>query len=90
MPDSLNMDNVTLLAALDGGGGSGVDGAARILFRAAVASLLNSTSPDVDFNLTTAQVISQVNTAIATLNRDTILTLAGQLDGFNNQGCDLS
>jgi hypothetical protein len=83
-------DNVTLLAALDGGGGPGIDGATRILLRAAVASLLNA-SGDVNFNLTTAEIVSQVNTALASGDRGTILALAGQLDTFNNQGeCPLN
>jgi hypothetical protein len=84
-------DSVTLLAALDFGGGPGIDGATQILLRAAVAALLNSASSGVDYTLTTAQVISQVNTALATGDRDAILTLAGQLDTFNNTGsCTLN
>jgi hypothetical protein len=90
VPNALNMDNVTLLQALEFGGGPGVEGAAQILFRAAVASLLNSASPDVDFSLTTAQVISQVNAALATGDRDAILALAERLDRENNRGCPLS
>jgi hypothetical protein len=90
VPDALGLDATTLLQALEFGGGSGVDGASRILLRAAVAALLNSTSPDVDYPLTTAQVISQTNAALATGDRDQILALASRLDGFNNLGCDLS
>jgi hypothetical protein len=83
--------DTTLLQALEFNGGSGVDGASRILLRAAVAALLNAASDDVDFNLTTAQVISAVNTALASGDRDTILAEASRLDGFNNQGvCGLS
>lgn len=84
-------DSVTLLAALEFGGGPGIDGATQILLRAAVAALLNSASSGVDYTLTTAQVISQVNTALASGDRATILTLAGQLDAFNNTGsCTLN
>ena len=90
MPDSLGMDNTTLLAALDGGGGPGVQGAATILLRAATASLLNSTA-NVSFSLTTQQVIDRTNAALASLDRDTILALAGNLDARNNAGsCPLN
>lgn len=90
VPDSLGMDNTTLLAALDGGGGPGVQGAATILLRAATASLLNSTA-NVSFSLTTQQVIDRTNAALATLDRDTILALAGNLDARNNAGsCPLN
>ena len=47
----------TLVQALDGGGGSDLAGATRILLRAGVAALLNSTSVGTDYPLTTAQVI---------------------------------
>ncbi len=92
VPNVLGMDNVSLLDALDGGGGSGVEGAAEILFRAAVAALLNAAQPDstLAYPLTTTQVINQVNAALATLDRGTILELAARLDRFNNAGCPLS
>jgi len=81
----------TLLQALSFQGGSTLNGAAQILLRAAVASLLNSTHSEVDsFPLSTAEVISQVNAALATKDRGTILALASTLDGYNNAGCDLS
>ncbi len=83
-------DSVTLLAALDGGGGSGIEGATRILLRAAVASLLNA-SGDVSFQYSEAQIVSMVNTALATGDRDAILALADTLDAANNQGeCPLN
>jgi hypothetical protein len=90
VPDSLGMDSVTLVAALDGGGGPGVTGAATILFRAAVAALLNSAHPGIDYPLTTAQVIAAVNAALASGDRGTMLALAGSLDAANNAGCPLS
>jgi hypothetical protein len=90
VPDSLSMDDVTLLEALDGGGGPGVDGGARILLRAAVASLLNSADPEFDFPRTTAEVIADVNAALASNDRATMLALAGELDADNNLGCPLN
>jgi hypothetical protein len=59
------------------------------LLRQAVAALLNSAHPDVDFSLTTAQVISAVNAALATDDRDTILDLAEELAAANEAGCPL-
>jgi hypothetical protein len=90
LPDSLGMDSVTLLQALQGGGGPGVTGAATILGRAATASLLNAANPSVDFDHTTAEVISSVNAAFASLNRNTMLALAASLDASNNEGCPLN
>jgi hypothetical protein len=82
----------TLLQALNFGGGPGVDGAERILLRAAVASLLNASHPSVDFEMSASEVISQVSTALASNNRATILALATTLDDANNadQGCPLN
>jgi hypothetical protein len=80
----------TLLEALSFQGGSTLDGKKEILLRAAVASLLNSAHPDVDFDLTTAEVIAQVNAALASNNKDTILALATLLDLENNSGCTLN
>ncbi len=77
--------SLTLQQALSLQGGPGVDGAKQILLRAAVSALLNSTS--VAYPLSTAQVISQVDTALGSNNRDTILALATTLDGFNNGTC---
>jgi hypothetical protein len=87
VPNSLNRDNQTFLEALQGGGGSGINGAATILLRAATAAYLNSLNPEISYPLTSAQIVSQVNTALATNNRDAYLKLAGTLDGYNNLGC---
>jgi hypothetical protein len=90
VPDSLNKDNVSLVTALNGGGGPGVAGASSILLRAAVASLLNAANPGVDFTMTTAEVIAAVNAALASNDRATILALAASLDADNNLGCPLN
>lgn len=80
----------TLLQALDYPGGNNLLGAAQILLRAAVASVLNASHPDVDdFPWTAAEVVSAVNAALATKDRATILALATELDADNNLGCDL-
>ena len=90
VPDSYKLDNVTLRDALSGKGGSSTTAAARILFRASVAALLNSSNPDIDYKLTTAQIISKVNAALASKDRETMLTLASRLDRYNNLGCPLN
>jgi hypothetical protein len=73
VPDAFGLDDVTLLAALS----------------QAVAALLNAASPEVDFPLTEAEIIAQVNAALASGDRDTILALAEELDTFNNLFCPL-
>jgi hypothetical protein len=80
----------TLLQSLQGGGGPGTFGAARILLRAAVAALLNAAHPALDYPRTAAQVISAVNAALASNSRSTMLTLATALDNDNQLGCKLN
>jgi hypothetical protein len=82
-------ENTTLLEALSFEGGKNLNGAKRILLRAAVAALLNSASPDVDYVMSTAEVIDAVNEALASNSRSTMLELAGELDEANNAGCPL-
>jgi hypothetical protein len=90
MPNEYGLDNYSLIEALSFDGGSESTDAAQILLRSAVSALLNSSSPDVDYQLTSAQVIDQVNSALASNSRSTILALATQLDQYNNQGCPLN
>lgn len=88
VPDGFGLDSDSLLAALGYPGGPGLGGAAQNLLRAAVAAVLNSAHADVDYPLTTAEVISQVNVALAG-TRPAMLTLAATLDANNNLGCPL-
>jgi hypothetical protein len=76
----------TLLEALNFGG-KGQCGAQQTLLRAAVSALLNSTS--VNYPLSTQEVIDQVNAALASGDRKTILALAKQLDTYNNLGAPI-
>ncbi|MBY4678278.1 hypothetical protein [Marinobacterium arenosum] len=82
-------DSDTLLDALGYDGGETIRGAAKILLRAAVASILNAAHSGVDYPRTATAVINAVNAALATGDRDTILMLAGELDSDNNLGCPL-
>lgn len=77
----------SLLTALDGGGGSGVTGGVKILLRAAVAGILNATDGDVDYPSSAADLIADVNAALASGNRNTMIALAGSIDADNNLGC---
>ena len=80
----------SFLDALNYKGGADAIDAAGLLLKQAVAVLLNASSTNVDYALTTAQIVAQVNAALDSGNRNTMLTLAGQLDGFNNAGCPLN
>ena len=80
----------TLLQSLQGGGGPGTLGAAKILLRAAVAALLNAAHSGVDYPRTTAEILADVNAALTSNNRDTMLSLATELDSDNNLGCPLN
>ena len=85
---NLNGDNVpndSLLDALSYPGGPGSAGGAQILLKQAVAALLNAASGF--YPLTTAQVIGMVNSALATGNRSTMVTLASSLERLNSLGC---
>lgn len=96
IPGSLpsTVGNQTFIQALQGGGGSGLSGAVKILLRAAVAANLNAAHEGVGYPYRRFQdpfaIQSQVNAALASLNRDTILALASVLDAANNLGCPLN
>jgi hypothetical protein len=90
VPDSFGVDSVSLLAALSFNGGPTVTDKAKILLRQAVAALLNSAHPDVDYPSTSAEVIADVNAALASGSATTILGLASSLDADNNLGCPLN
>ncbi|HEV2853914.1 MAG TPA: hypothetical protein VHC97_14025 [Thermoanaerobaculia bacterium] len=85
-----SLGNDTLLGALSFQGGSTLEGAAGNLLRASVAALLDSAHPNVNYPRSPASVISDVNAALASRNRDTILSLASALDSDNNLGCPLN
>jgi hypothetical protein len=80
----------TLMQALSFGGGPGVEGAAEILLRAAVAALLNAAHPGVAYPRSVAQVVTDVDAALLSHDRDTMLVLAAALDADNNLGCPLN
>jgi hypothetical protein len=91
----------TALQALQFNGGGGVDGAARILLRAAVAAWLNAQHDGVAYPLHRWErsqstglpsLYSMIDTALDSGDRQKMLDLAALLDGFNNGpgGCPLN
>ncbi len=90
VPNALLLDFVPLHSALALPGGPGVAGGARVLMKQAVAALLNAAHPSILYPLTPAQVISQVNAALASGNRSTMIALAAQLESYNSAGCPLN
>ena len=81
--------STTLIDGLNFPGGPGVLGAEQILFKQAIAGLLNSTS-GIDYGATTAQVIGITHTAILSGSRDDMITVAGEFELRNSVGCPLS
>ena len=87
-----NVAGLTLHEALQGGGGSGADGAAKILARAATAAWLNAAHDDVGYPWRRVGpgeggrrgLVATVNAAYASGSRATMLDLATRLDNDNN------
>jgi hypothetical protein len=72
----------TLLDVLENGGGG-----LNALGRHTVAALLNAASSGVDYDLTSAQVISLFNAAYPGGDYE---ALKNRFAGFNEQGCPLN
>jgi hypothetical protein len=93
-----NVAGISLLDALQGGGGPGADGAATILARAATAAWLNAASEGVGYPWRRFSgglggrpaLVPTVNAAFASGDRATMLALATRLDNDNNLGCPLN
>ncbi|MDJ0839356.1 MAG: hypothetical protein QNK37_22750 [Acidobacteriota bacterium] len=84
-----SISNKKMWQAMGLGGGSGSLGAAKKLLSHAVPALLNAAHPDVDYAMSTSEIKTQVNDALASENRIGMLALKKQLDRFNNAGCEL-
>jgi hypothetical protein len=87
VPEDLQGD--TLDDALRYPGGNAILGAARILLRQAVASLLNAAHPEVNFPLSEEMVVEMVDEALASMDRRTMLQLNGILGDYNDMDCPL-
>jgi len=79
--------DVTLLEALSMKGGPGIDGAKGILARAATAALLNAETFGTAYPYTVGQVVDLVSYQFSYGTRGSILSLATELDTYNNLGC---
>ena len=89
IPDRLkSLRNYDLLEILSFKGGRGIEGAARILLKHAVAALLNAIHKDITYPLAQSEIIQSVNAALASLKRSTMLSLKDTLDYYNNLGCE--
>lgn len=85
------MSGYSLVQGLAFQGGSDLSGGAQILLRAGIAGLLNSASSfGGSYPLTTSQLLSGVNAALASGNRATMVGVAATIDGYNNAGCPLN
>jgi hypothetical protein len=75
-----------LIAGLAYRGGTGISGAAQILFRAAIAALLNEAYYGADYPgaTSTSALIAKVNEVLATNDRAQYLALASYYDYWNN------
>ncbi len=76
-----------MIEALSLSSGPSVCDAEGKLYRSAVAALLNACS--VPYPVSTPQIIAEVNAALASCDRATILAEADRLDVFNNLDCPL-
>ena len=86
-----SLGDMTLLQAMQfTGPGNTLEDAKRILLQQAVASLLNAEHSEINFPMDSASLISAVNAALASSDRDAILALKDQLDDKNNLGCPLN
>lgn len=91
VPDELGLDNVTIIDALSLQGGSSLSGKAEILFRAAASSLLNGIAEPNWPGPIPANLITNVNFILSTLDKGSYVSYASELDALNNGGpCSLS
>jgi hypothetical protein len=89
--------STTMLGALSLQGGPGIDGAAQILFRAAVAAYLNAADDRIDYKYRRdvdpePTIRSLVQSAVSpTADRSKMIAVAALLDATNNapEGCPL-
>jgi len=81
-----DLSSYTLLEALYFGGGDSLQEKAQILFRAAVAALLNAAHSEINYPLSETEIIDQVDTTLDTLDIDEYIFLKDTYDLYNNFG----
>jgi hypothetical protein len=79
----------TLQAALRFQREGGLLGAAKAVVRAGVAAYLNAGHPKLEYPLTRTQVITQVDTALRSVDPETMFAVARGLEEHNGVGCPL-
>ena len=86
--------STTFLQALSLKGGTSLDGAFQILMRASTAAYLNAAHEGVGYPLRRfaepGTMQARINAALASGDRQAMLSLATELDGYNNLGCPLN
>jgi hypothetical protein len=79
-----------MLQALSFSSGPTICDAQAKLYQMGVSALLNACSGSgVSYPLTTVQIIAEVNAALQSCDRTTILSEASRLNGFNNLPCPI-
>ena len=90
IPQRLSVCNDTLHNALRFKGGKDIEKASKLLMVQSVAALLNSDHPNVSYPIKKSELINEVNSALASLDRKTMLNLKDTLDQYNNLGGDIN
>jgi hypothetical protein len=92
-PDEVaQFQDITMLEALQGGGGRGLEGATKILVRAAAAAYLNAAHEGLGYPLrrnNAGGLFDELAAALRSGDRHQMLDLARELDDLNNLGCPL-
>ena len=73
-----------MLDALNYSGGPDLAGKARNLLHQAAAAVLNAANPNLSFGMSVSDVVSAVNTALASGDTDKMGTLQDKLDKLND------
>jgi hypothetical protein len=82
------LENCKLIDALRFKGGKDLIAAARLLFKQAVAAILNIAHGDITYIIDFDTLIDYIYIALESEDRSTILSLKDFLDDANNQGLD--
>jgi hypothetical protein len=80
----------SLIEALSYGGGPTDLDAAKLLLHHAVAAVLNAAHPDIDYPFSESGIIGDVNDALDSSDRGTMLGVKGTLSAGNELGCPIN
>jgi hypothetical protein len=92
-PELYEIPYLTLLEALDSKGGKGIEGAALIVLRQAVAGLLSAAHPEVEYPQP-VQLILSIRILFSAdedplREREEFILISGKLEGWNELLCPL-